>query len=406
MAGAPGALHSQPATIKRLRSSRQLHQLEQPDKLDTDQRTRHKLVFHRLLGRWNRIGGDGRWRRDLHFDQFRRHMDSDQRAVEHLLLLSIPKFYTIRLVFHRLLGRWNQTGGDGGLGVCTGVDCGPGLHFQQFRRHLEPGQEQSTGGGLPNWTSIASSADGTKMAAVESSAGICTSTNSGDTWAQTSAPSAAWSSIASSADGTQLAATVDGGVNDGGGIYTSTNSGGTWTQTSAPGSGPFDRVGWSSIASSADGTKLAAVVNNRGGIYTSTNSGGTWTQTSAPSTDWSSIASSADGIKLAAVVLSGGIYTSTDSGVTWNQTSAPGAGWLSIASSADGTRLAAVVDGGGIWTAQATIQTTQTTPGLTITPSGGSIIVSWPYPSSGFILQQNDDLSTDELDSFQLHHHH
>jgi hypothetical protein len=105
------------------------------------------------------------------------------------------------------------------------------------------------------------------------------------------------------------------------------------------------------VASSSDGTKLVA--GGWGGIYTSTNSGATWTQTGAPSEEWFSIASSSDGTKLAAisaVYLSGSIYTSTNSGLTWTQTSAPSVNWQSIASSSDGTKLVAVVSGGGIYT--------------------------------------------------------
>ncbi|TFJ80363.1 hypothetical protein NSK_008271 [Nannochloropsis salina CCMP1776] len=49
----------------------------------------------------------------------------------------------------------------------------------------------------------------------------------------------------------KLAAVVDGGY-----IYTSTNSGATWTEQTAAGS-----RSWSSIASSSDGTNLAAVFN-------------------------------------------------------------------------------------------------------------------------------------------------
>jgi hypothetical protein len=201
-----------------------------------------------------------------------------------------------------------------------------------------------TDNGSQQWNAIASSADGTRLAAVAHSAGafngsIWTSSNSGATWTQTGAPGTNWVSIASSFDGTQLAAVVNGG-----GIYTSTNSGGTWTKSSAP------STSWSSIASSADGTQFAAVVNG-GGIYTSTNSGGIWTQSSTPSTSWYSIASSADGSRLAAVVNGGGIYTSTNSGGTWTQSSAPASAyWSSIASSADGSRLAAAESFGGIWT--------------------------------------------------------
>ncbi len=193
-----------------------------------------------------------------------------------------------------------------------------------------------------NWNSIASSSDGTKLAACAPgiSAGIYVSTNSGSTWVRTGAPSEPWHCIASSSDGTKLAAAW--GNEDGvGGIYVSTNSGSTWIQTSAPG------AFWQSIASTSDGTKLAAGAypnegqTNYGGIYVSTNSGNTWTQTSAPNEEWISIASSANGTNLAAAEYGGGIYVSTNSGSTWMQTSAYSEYWNSIASSSDGTKLAA-----------------------------------------------------------------
>lgn len=78
---------------------------------------------------------------------------------------------------------------------------------------------------------------------------------------------------------------------------------------------------WQSVASSADGSNLVAVVNN-GQIYTSTDSGVIWTPR-ASNRRWLSVASSSDGSKLVAVVRGGQIYTSTDSGVTWT-TLAPG----------------------------------------------------------------------------------
>jgi hypothetical protein len=47
-----------------------------------------------------------------------------------------------------------------------------------------------------------------------------------------------------------------------------------------------------------------------GGIYTSTNSGADWALSSAPASQWSSVASSADGKTLVAVVYGGQIYVS------------------------------------------------------------------------------------------------
>jgi len=177
------------------------------------------------------------------------------------------------------------------------------------------------------WWSITSSADGSKLAAVEYGGQIYTSTDSGTTWTPRES-NRIWISITSSADGSKLAAVVYGGQ-----IYTSTNSGTTWTPRES-------NRNWSSITSSADGSKLAAVVQN-GLIYTSTDSGATWTAQASGSSSWVSITSSSDGNKLAAVVFNGQIYTSTDSGATWTPRDS-NRFWNSIASSADGSKLAAV----------------------------------------------------------------
>jgi hypothetical protein len=69
-----------------------------------------------------------------------------------------------------------------------------------------------------------------------------------------------WLSVASSADGNKLVA-----VEYGGQIYTSTDFGVSWTARESNRS-------WYSVASSADGSKLVAVVY-QGQIYTSTDSG-------------------------------------------------------------------------------------------------------------------------------------
>src|SRR5208282_6450333 len=69
--------------------------------------------------------------------------------------------------------------------------------------------------------------------------------------------------------------------------------------------------------------------------------------TSAASQNWTTISSSSDGSRLAAVVQNGDIWTSTDSGVTWDDKTPTGAAhnasWRYIASSSDGSHLAAVV---------------------------------------------------------------
>ncbi len=209
---------------------------------------------------------------------------------------------------------------------------------------------QRTGSGSHYWVDIASSSDGSKLAAVAEDGYIYTSTDAGVTWTeQTGAGSRRWYVITSSADGTKLAA-----ANYTGYIYTSTDSGVTWTEQTSSGLNL-----WTSIASSADGTKLVAGTTYEY-IYTSNDSGVTWTQqTGAGARGWFGIASSADGAKIAAASYDGNIYTSTDSGVTWTERSAAGQrGWFGIASSADGTKLAAVgyfgiyvsTDSGATWT--------------------------------------------------------
>jgi hypothetical protein len=188
---------------------------------------------------------------------------------------------------------------------------------------------------------------------------VSQSNQTSDVWtAQTGAPSAGWSGVASSADGTKLVAVISGGL-----IYTSTNSGVTWIVQSngIAGNGIQD---WTSVASSSDGTHLAAVVFN-GQIYTSTNSGLTWVQTSAPDAYWTSVASSSDGTMLVAGLYGtvddpGYIYTSANSGSTWVQSGSSNLVWQSVASSSDGTRLVAgsrfylytSTNSGATWTAQ------------------------------------------------------
>src|SRR5258705_13907204 len=69
-----------------------------------------------------------------------------------------------------------------------------------------------------------------------------------------------------------------------------------------------------------------------------------WTRSpSAPRKYWQSVAASADGRKLVAVVPMEVIYTSSDSGVSWTPSTGPVEAWQSVASSADGDRLVAVV---------------------------------------------------------------
>src|SRR5258706_12685986 len=96
------------------------------------------------------------------------------------------------------------------------------------------------------------------------------------TWTQTSLPDSQWRCFAASADGRTLVA--EPGYPYNGFIFVSTNGGVTWNTNSLPtfnipdyGPSPISFV---SIASSADGTKLAGA-NVSGFICTSTHSGTT-----------------------------------------------------------------------------------------------------------------------------------
>lgn len=207
------------------------------------------------------------------------------------------------------------------------------------------------------WVSIAASADATKLIAADSddsrwvgSDFLYTSPDFGDTWVeQNLTGSLPWMGVASSADGTRLAATtyeyydfVDGG----GSIFTSQNSGIHWTERLSS-----DTAWWISIASSTDGMNLVVADKtgtdgNGGYIYTSADGGATWTpQTDAGLRHWSSVASSSDGTKFVAVedgadYYGGYILTSVDSGAHWTEQQDAGlATWGSVASSADGTKL-------------------------------------------------------------------
>lgn len=210
-----------------------------------------------------------------------------------------------------------------------------------------------------NWTSIASSEDGTRMAATVDVSGndnIYLSQNSGQTWSATSAANTVnkqWQAIAMSADGTKLVAVVT----NGGGIYTSGDAGNTWTQV-AIGAGP------SSVASSANGSNLVATIYN-GDIYT--NVGTSWIASGAPVGFWTAVASSANGVNLVAADSGTGIYVSANAGSTWNDVKPAALNWTSVATSASGNRLIAAAAGNSVyvstnsganWTQQTGIPTT------------------------------------------------
>jgi hypothetical protein len=370
------------------------------------------------------------------------------------------------------------------------------------------GSPPSTNYNVPK--ALAISADGIKLAAVMGPSGyfiysipppwLCLSTNAGATWAPANAPGQYWTSVASSADGTRLVAAAQPYANNyfnvAGGIFTSLDSGATWAPTSAP-----TNVTWTSVASSADGSKLVAVSqsngdtngDNLGSIYTSQDSGTTWLQTSAPSNHWMRVACSGDGTKVFAVpegrdviyrsldsgatwaqatlpsnesvaiavsaagdrlvVASQMIYLSGDTGATWTSAELSTNNWVALASSADGTKLAAAsqeqiyrsTNSGATWTpssaptnvlwqsvassadgsivvgaafhasnpysywggtvgalSTANLSSFPPAPSLSIDMSGAFPALSWLVPSTPFVVQQKSALSVNWIDSTAL----
>ena len=234
--------------------------------------------------------------------------------------------------------------------------------------------------GAQLWASVASSADGTHLAAVVAGGYVYTSTDGGGSWNQ-QATSRKWQDVAISADGSSVVAAVRPGY-----IYrSSTSGGGAWAQLASSRQ-------WGKIAMSSDGTKLVAVVVG-GFIYTSTDSGSSWTQR-ATSRNWYAVASSADGSKLVAGAYPDYIFTSSDGGGTWTQRAAARQ-WNSIASSSDGTKLVAAVnydkylytssDSGATWTQRATAENWQWVASST---DGVKLIASAYKP--GYVAASSD----------------
>ncbi len=217
---------------------------------------------------------------------------------------------------------------------------------QQWQKTTAPGGQ---------WSKISCSADGAKLAAVGQDAtlpcglpGLYVSADSGATW--TSLGTAEGSDVAASADGSQWMV-ANAYCSNFHFIYSPSSGWLTPTETN---------VQSSLVASSADGTKLAAAGLYPEGILISTNSGLSW-QTSLTNVGIVCLCYSSDGSTLAAASSTNVIYISTNSGSTWStnlpDSQWPGS-WNAVACSAEATRIfAASADGifasadqGGTWT--------------------------------------------------------
>jgi len=160
----------------------------------------------------------------------------------------------------------------------------------------------------PLWIGAAASADGNTMI-VASQQMVCISTNSGTTWATNSLSDIF--QIACSADASHI---IAGGWN--GVIHISTNSGATWSSETNLFNGAAGRV-----ACSANGGKILAVAGGHQ-IYLSSDFGASWIEASAPTKIWSSVACSADGSKMVAgeydlSSYKGLVYTAQTTPTSW-----------------------------------------------------------------------------------------
>ena len=284
-----------------------------------------------------------------------------------LTIITMPS-----VIFAGDIVRISGAGSGGWRAVGSGSQTFIG-NFSSYRSSLWVPASVLTGN---NWTSIASSADGSRMYAVANSAlggGFYTSTDAGHTWTGPNTFfSGSWTAVATSADGIKVYLVTSGKA-----IEVSSDGGVSW--------GPVNSLVASnclSIACSADGTKVIAAVKN-GSVYVSSNSGGSWAGTGLAAGTWvvayagngsnyaaansvgntfslvggspaysanfTALVCSADGSKLAASSSSGLVYVSANSGASYAASAAPVAAWNCLAASSDCSRLVAGVNNGPIY---------------------------------------------------------
>ena len=232
---------------------------------------------------------------------------------------------------------------------------------------------------------VASSSDGTRLAAAINGGQIAISMNSGTNWTNYG-PSKFWSSVTASANGTKFAAAVNGEY-----IYTSVNSRrdvDTQQATSLSSAAVvfhrvvrgrheslwrwsttglilhFDRFGRHVVEPEPDEAVVfrGVVVGRHGNSWpwrttiTFTrpgDSGANWTQRATSLFNvqpWVTVSSSGNGTCLVAVVNNGLIYNSFDSGQTWTARTSGNQPWYGVCVSTDGTRAAAAINGGQVYT--------------------------------------------------------
>jgi hypothetical protein len=130
-------------------------------------------------------------------------------------------------------------------------------------------------------------------------------------------------------------------------------------------------VGWMTAFASEDKRRLVIAADS-GPIIFSENSGVSWTSINQPGRYEFTLATSPKGSAIVAALSFGNLPIEK---IGTNN-------WYSVVSGADGSKL--VLTGGP----------SQSAPVLSIAASGNNVLLSWPSSFTGFILQQNSDLTT------------
>ena len=206
------------------------------------------------------------------------------------------------------------------------------------------------------WKGVASSSDGSRIAAISTNGQVWTSTNSGTTWESHTALNAlnltTWQNIVTNASGETL--TVASGN---GSVYSSGDFGTTWTATNL--AGLFGVSTLYGVTTSANGKILAVSDFGTNKVLVSTNSGLSWSN-EGPSGyvtgNFWNVVLSGDGLTLAAIASAGNIWTATYSPTTtpkwtWHDTGiSPSSGfWRGLSISSNGNFIAASAYNGKIY---------------------------------------------------------
>ncbi len=204
------------------------------------------------------------------------------------------------------------------------------------------------------WRGVAMSSDGHYMVGVinatSGNRGIYRSTDYGATWTQINSTGRSYRGVASSSDGTVLAAIVNSG-----GIYVSTESGASWTLALSK------TAAWRGVAISSDGNIITGAIQAgtypNCGIWVSADKGTSWTQTDTGTVSYRCLAMSSDGSKVGVGIkgtTGGYVSFSSNYGYNWYQRTYTGMlVWTGIAASSDGSKFyvcnSSGGSGGSIW---------------------------------------------------------